>query len=404
MFEYFLKDNHYLSLIGILVFLLVAFIFSNNKKRINVRSVVGALALQFTLGLFVLKTEIGFRAFNALAAGFSKLYSFADAGINFMFGNLGDATGSWGYIFAVKVVPVVIFFGALMSLLSYLGIIQFFVKIISFFLMPLVGSSGAETLCATANSMLGPLESPLMVKKYVKGMTDSEMLAVMIAGMSTISASVMAVYGSIGVPMIHLLTASVMSIPGSLLISKILVPETKVPETGAGNSISSEKDGANVLDAISIGTMDGMKLAAAMAAMLIAFLSLMSMVDYFLINFTGYDLNVLFAKLFSSVAYLLGISSEQASSAGTLLGQKLVLNEFIAYLSFVKIDLAERAKIILTYALCGFSNISVIGILIGGISAMAPNKRAILSKFGMRALLGGTLVNLLNAAIAGLLI
>ena len=404
IFSYFVKDNHYVSLIGIIVFLLVAFIFSNNKKKINPRRVFGALSLQFILAFFVLRTDIGHRFFEMLSGGFEVLYSFSDAGIKFMFGNMIDPAGPWGFLFIVKVVPIIIFFGALMSLLFHLGVIQFFVKILSFVIRPILGTSGAESLCAVANSMLGPTEAPLLVKKYLKGMTDSEMLVVMISGMSTLQASVIAVYSSMGVSMIHLLTASVMSIPGALLVSKILIPETKIPETSAGNSFEMKKDTTNILDAIASGTGDGLRLAANVAAMLIAFISLMAMVDYVLFHSIGFSLNDIFSKLFANVTFLLGISPEDKGVAGILLGQKLVINEFVAYASFVKATLTVRTQAILTYALCGFSNFSVIGILIGGISALAPNKRTTLTKLGLRALLGGTIVNLINAAIAGLLI
>ncbi|MBD3231439.1 NupC/NupG family nucleoside CNT transporter [Candidatus Dependentiae bacterium] len=404
VYTYFLKDNHYISFIGIIIFLLVAFIFSNNKNKINPRRIFGALALQFILAFFVLRTEIGNHFFTMLSRGFERIYSFADAGIGFLFGNMIDPSGPWGFLFIVKVVPMIIFFSALMSLLFHFGIIQFLVRFLSFFIRPILGTSGAETLCAAANSMLGPTEAPLFVKKYIKGMTESEILVVMISGMSTLQAGLIAVYSSMGVSMIHLLTASVMSIPGAILVSKILIPETKIPETSAGSSFEMKKDTSNMLDAIAQGTGDGLKLAANVAAMLIAFISLMSMADYLLFNIIGYSLNEIFSKLFSNITLLLGISSREKSVAGILLGQKLVINEFVAYSSFVKATLSTRTQAILTYALCGFSNFSVIGILIGGISALAPNKRTILTKFGLRALLGGTLVNLINAAIAGLLI
>ncbi len=393
-----------MSLLGIFVFLAIAFIFSNNKRKIKPKRILAGLVMQFALAVFVLKTEIGVRFFTALSDGFSQIYKFTDAGIKFLFGNLLDSSGAWGFVLAVKVLPIIIFFGALMSLLYHLGVIQFFVKIVSFVIRPLLGTSGAETLCATANSMLGPTESPLLVKKFLGKMTDSEILVVMISGMATLSASVMAVYGEIGVPIVHILAASVMAIPGSILISKILVPETKIPETAAGNKFVMKKDTTNVLDAISAGTYDGMKLAAIVGAMLIAFVSLMAMADYILVYLTGYNLDAFFSKIFSNVACLIGISGEEKNIAGTLLGQKLVINEMIAYFNFVKVVLTDRTRIILTYALCGFANISVIGILIGGVGALAPSRRAILTKFGWRALLGATLVNLLNAAIAGLLI
>jgi CNT family concentrative nucleoside transporter len=402
--SYFVTDNHYMCFLGIILFLGIAVLFSSNKKKIKIERALAGLGLQLILALFVLKTEIGFRFFSSLAAGFSQLYRFTDEGIKFMFGNLINAQGPWGFLFIVKVAPIIIFFGAFMALLYHIGIIQFFVKMLSFVIRPLLGTSGAETLCATANSMLGPTESPLLVKKYLKNMTDSEIFVVMVAGMSTLAASVMAAYGSMGVPIIHIITSSVMSIPGALMISKIMLPETKMPETAAGNNFEMKKDTANVLDAISAGTYDGLKLAAGVAAMLIAFMSLMAMVDYLLLALTGYNLDAMFAKIFSSVAIFLGIGVKDRAVAGTLLGQKLVINEFIAYLNFVKMTLAERSKIILTYALCGFANISVIGILIGGVGALAPSKRSVLTRLGWKALLGATLVNLLNAAIAGLLI
>jgi len=402
--NYFLKDNHYMSMIGILVFLLIAFVFSNNKKKINPRRIVGAFLMQIIMAFFVLKTQIGHRMFMLLADGFRQLYMFADEGIRFIFGNLVDASGSWGFIFAVKVVPIIIFLSALMSLLFHWGVIQFLVRIISYLIRPILGTSGAETLCAAANSMLGPTEAPLLIKKYIKTMTDSEMLLLMISGMATINASTIAVYGSMGVPMLHMLTSSVMAIPGAILISKILMPETKVPQTAAGSSIDMPKDSANMLDAIAGGTSDGLKLAANVAAMLLAFVSLMAMADYILVHTIGYGLNFIFAKIFYQFAAFLGICKEDRNVAGALLGQKIVINEFVAYAGLVKATLTDRARIILTYALCGFSNFSVIGILIGGVSALAPNKRSVLSKFGLKALLGGTLVNLLNAAIASLLI
>jgi CNT family concentrative nucleoside transporter len=404
IYEYLTKDNRYLCLIGIGVFLLIAFIFSTKKKKINYIRALAAICMQFLLAFFVLKTAIGFKIFAGIAKGFQVLYSFTDAGIGFLFGNLANASGPWGYVFAVKVVPIVIFFGALMAMLYHLGVIQVLVSMIAFVIRPLLGTSGAETLCVTAKSMMGPTEAPLLIKKHLKSMTDSEMFTVMVSGMAMIAASVMAAYGSMGVPLIHMITASIMSIPGSILIAKIMVPETDVPETAAGNKMDTQKDSLNLLDAIAIGTTDGLKLAASVAAMLVAFVSLMAMVDYLLVFFTGFSLNMIFAKLFYFVAALIGVNGADKEAAGTLLGQKLVINEFIAYVNFVKIALAEKSKIVLTYALCGFSNISVIGILIAGIGSMAPTKRAFLTKFGIRALLAGTLVNLINAAIAGLLI
>lgn len=408
--SYLLKDDHYLTIVSIFFILLIAFIFSNNKKRINYKTIINALGIQFLFAVFILKTSIGHTMFKHLARGFVKVYDFANKGLEFVFGNLVDASGPWGYIFAVKVVAAIVFFGALMSLLQHLGVIQFFVRIISFVIRPLLKTSGAETLAAVGNSMLGPTEAPLLVKGYLKGMTESEIFLVMVAGMSTINAALIAIYGAMGIPELHLLTASVMSIPGSILVSKLLVPETGVPETSKAIATDGEKSTSNVLDAISVGTSDGLNLALNVGAMLIAFISLIAMVDFFLLKFTTHalsnpcTLDFLFGKIFSPITYFIGVSKADSAAAGTLLGQKIVLNEFIAYISFLGETISQRTQIIMTYALCGFSNFSVIGILIGGVGALCPEQRPLLTRLGLKALLGGTLVNLLNAAIAALLI
>jgi CNT family concentrative nucleoside transporter len=312
-------------------------------------------------------------------------------------------------IFAVKVVPIIIFFGALMAVLYHFGIVQIIVRFVAFIIRPILGTSGAETLCAAANSMLGQTEAPLLIKRYLNDMTDSEILLVMISGMATMNGALLAVYGSMGVPMLHLLSASVMSIPGAILISKILLPETK-KDSKKREKVKMESDSANVLDAISQGTTDGLSLAVNVIAMLVAFISLIALINYTLGGLTEfvfgarYTLDTLFSKVFSWVAVVIGVPMKDKAAAGALLGQKLVINEFVAYANFVKMELAPRSKVILTYALCGFSNFSCIGIQIGGIGALAPQKRAALTRLGLTAVLGGTLANLLNASIASLFI
>ena len=403
IFAYLADQNRFLAIFGIIFILFIAFLFSANKRKIKFGLILKALLLQFVLAFFVLKTSAGHATFKCIASGFTKLYSFASAGTEFVFGKLADISMPWGMIFVVKVVPIIIFFGALMSLLYHLGVIQLFVRGIALVMKPLLGVSGAESLCAVANSMLGQTEAPLLIKNYLNKMTKSEILVVMVSGMATLSGSILAVYGSIGVSMIHMLTASVMAVPGSILISKILIPETELPETIGGRKIKMEKDSTNVLDAISTGTTDGMKLAANVVAMLIAFLSLIALVNYLFSRTGGYSLNDIFAKIFAPMAYLLGIPKADIYTAGSLFGEKLVINEFVAYSSFVQQSLLPRSKAIITYALCGFSNFSCIGIQIGGIGALCPDKRKLLTKLGMTALLGGTLTNFLNAAIASLL-
>jgi len=410
VFAYFLEGGRYMSFVGIAVILGIAFLFSNNKRKVSVRLIFSALAMQFLLAYSILRTTIGKNIFEALARGFSKVYQFADVGASFVFGGLVDATGPWGFLFFVKVVSIIIFFGALTSVLFHFGIVQVLVRIISFVIRPILRTSGAETLCAAANSMLGQTEAPLLIKKYLDKMTDSEILLVMVSGMATLSGAILAVYGSMGVPMLHLLSASVMSVPGAILIAKILMPETAQPQTAQGGELVVERDTTNVLDAISRGTTDGMSLAANVAAMLITFISLIALVNYLIGTSTGwlfgtrYTLDILFSKVFSWLAFLIGVPMKDTAAAGILLGQKLVINEFVAYANFVQMNLSPRATVILTYALCGFSNFSCVGIQIGGIGALCPSKRGTLVKLGMIALLGGTLANFLNAAIASLFV
>ena len=367
--------------------------------------------MQFGLAFLILKTEFGRKIFEGISSGFSGLYGFADTGASFIFGNLANVSGAWGVIFFVKVVPIIIFFGALTSLLFYLGIIQFLVKGLSFLLQPLFGTSGAETLCVVGNSMLSQTEAPLLIKGYLKKMGESEILLVMISGMSTLSGAIIAVYGSIGVPMIHLIAASVMSIPGAILISKILSPKMASKEkSDVSVAEDSENGSENIFDAIASGTIDGMKVAACVVAVLISFVSLIEMLNFLIKFFSSYivgrpfSLNEILGGLFSGITFLLGIPIQDRIASGSLVGQKLVINEFIAYSNFVKMQLSVRTKIILVYALCGFANFSSIGIQIGGIGALAPNQKGRLAKLGLKAVLGSTLVNFLNAAIVSLIL
>jgi len=410
MFDWLLADNRYMSLVGIIAILGFAFLFSSNRRAIKPRLIVNALIMQCLLALFIIKTTVGHAIFSSISREVEALYHFADQGCSFVFGRLADTSGPWGFVFAIKALPVIIFFGALMSVLFHFGIVQIIMRGMAFVIKPILGTSGAETLSVAANSMIGATEAPLLIKHYLPRMTRSEMTTIMVSGMAHLTGSLLAVYGMMGVPIVHLLSASIMAIPGAILISKMLTPETEIPETLGGQPLKMERQTKNVLDAISSGTTDGLSLAVNVAAMLIAFISLMALVDATLVWSTGLvltqgiGLNDIFGTLFYGVAFLIGIPMADCSSAGILLGQKLVINEFVAYSSMIKMALSERAVIILTYALAGFSNFSVIGIQIGGIGAICPEKRSMLISLGMRALLGGTLANLLNASIAGLFV
>jgi concentrative nucleoside transporter, CNT family len=414
--SYLLEHNRVYNLLGIAVILGLAVLMSNNRARINWKLVTVGLMLHSLLAVLVLKTVYGREVLEYVAGGFTKLYSVADKGIEFVFGRLADIHQPWGFVFAIKVLPVIIFFSALMSMLFYLGIVQRLVMAINMVIRPLLGTTGPETLCAIANSFLGQTEAPLLIKHYLKSMTKSEFLVVMISGMGTISGSILAVFAVMGVPATHLLAASVMAIPATILISKIIYPETEETQAMCDATASYEMHSGNLLDAISQGTSDGLSLALNVGAMLISFLALLGMLNAIL-GFSCLKLNELFHldlpsitldKIFAWVGmpfgWLLGLTGHQAYDAGQLLGTKVAVNELVAYDKMLKMGLPERTVNILTYALCGFSNFSCIGIQIGGIGALVPDKRAWLSQLGLRAVFGGALANLLSAMVASLLL
>lgn len=404
MIEYLLEHNRYCSIFGIAFILFIAYCFSQKRNHIDFKLVLHGLLIQFTLGFLVLKTTIGHSVINTIAQGVTKLYQFADQGSQFVFGSLVDQTGPWGFVFAFKVLPVIIFFGAFMAVLFHLGIVQKVVMAVSFVIRPLLGTSGAETLCAIANSFLGQTEAPLLIKNYLRTMTKSEVLLVMVSGMGTISGAILVVFAAMGVPAAHLLSASIMAIPSTILISKILLPETQEAKTDAGAQVKIEAETANILDAISTGTSDGLSLALNVGAMLISFLALIALINAILGATLSTSLGDLFAYIFSPFGFLFGFRGIDAMAAGQLIGTKVAINEVIAYSQMLEMGLSERAVSILTYALCGFSNFSCIGIQIGGIGALVPEKRKWLTELGLYAVLGGTLANLLSAMIASLLL
>lgn len=420
MISYLLDYNRYCNLLGIFVIIALAILASRNRKAINYGLILKALSVELVIAFCMLKTKIGMSTVQTVANGINKVYLCADEGSRFLFGNLTNATGSWAFIFAFKVLPIIIFFGALMSLLFYLGIVQRCVAVISFVMRPLLGTSGAETLCTIANSFLGQTEAPLLIRDYLKNMTKSEMLVVMVSGMGTISGAILMVFAAMGVPVVHLLTASVMAIPGTIMIAKILYPEVDKPETAHG-AVAAISPAKNALDAVSSGTTDGLFLALNVGAMLISFISLIALLNHALefssshaqsmVKYWGWsvvfpvvNLKYIFSWLFAPFGFLLGFRGEEALQVGNLLGIKVTINELIAYGHMVTQQFSERTSAILTYALCGFSNFSCIGIQIGGIGSLVPEKRQWLTELGLLAVLGGSLSNLLSAMIVGLLI
>jgi concentrative nucleoside transporter, CNT family len=408
--SYLLDAHRYMNILGIAVILLIAWLFSYDRRKINIKTIGSSFFLHFLIAFFVLKTTLGITLIGYVADAVGKLYLAADGGIQFLFGALARNDGPWGFVFAFKVLPIIIFFGAFMSLLFHWGIVQRAVGLVNYVLQPFLGTSGAETLCAIANSFLGQTEAPLLIRHYIKDMTKSEIMLVMVSGMGTISGAILVVYAAIGVPVVHLLSASVMAIPATIMIAKILYPETEHPKTMRGIAVESQVVTRNFLDAISMGASDGLMLALNVGAMLIAFIALIGLINSILgffclsLGFGCFTLQSFFGVIFEPFGWLLGLTGYEAHAAGELIGIKVAVNEMVAYTTMVGMALSPRAVMILTYALCGFSNFSCIGIQIGGIGALAPEKRAVLSELGFRAVLGGALANLLSAMVASLLL
>jgi len=421
MITYLVEYHRYLSLIGIAITLAIAVAASYNRSSINIRQLGGALLLHIILAAVTLKIPFGISIINAIASVINRIYLYAENGANFMFGSLATATNPWGFVFAFKVLPVIIFFGALMALLFHFKIIYYVSIPINKVLYPLLGTSAAETLCAVGNSFLGQTESPLLIRKYLAKMTESELFTVMVSGMATISGPLIAVYAALGIPIKYLLSASILAIPGSIAIAKIMMPETKKPDTETGFSPIDEGDDTNVFDALAEGTAAGLHLALAIAAMLIAFVSLMAAANGLLgwitilgqklFNLVGIQtampalsLETILGTIFAPVGRLLGFSGQEMLKAGELLGIKITLNEMVAFTSMIRMHLSQRAIALMSFVLCGFANFSSIGIQIAGIGALAPNQKRTLAKLGLRAVLGATLVNIFSAFVAALFI
>ena len=409
-----------ISLLGIVVLLGIAYLLSNNRKAINFRTVFGALAIQVSLGAFILYVPIGRDALLAVANGVSKVISYGNEGIKFLFGALaGDKVfevfGGEGFIFAVRVLPVIVFFSALISLLYYIGIMQWVIKIIGGALQRMLGTSQAESMSAAANIFVGQTEAPLIVKPYISKMTESELFAIMCGGLASIAGSVMAGYAGMGVPLTYLIAASFMAAPAGLLFAKILYPQTETFNDDI-EKVEMEKP-SNVLDAAAAGASSGMQLALNVGAMLIAFVALIALINGILGGIGGWvgmpdlSLGMIFGWVFRPLAWVLGVPWGEAGVAGQMIGTKLAINEFVGYMEFAPyltpdapMQLADKTKAIITFALCGFANFSSIAILIGGLGGLAPNRRGDIARLGLKAVIAGSLANLLSATIAGLFI
>jgi CNT family concentrative nucleoside transporter len=422
------------GVLGMLSLLLIAYLLSKNRKAIHWKSVGFGLLAQLILAIGVLKIPFVQSVFEFIGNIFVKILDFTAAGSQFLLGDLMD-TSTYGYIFVFQILPTIIFFSALTSILFYLGIIQKIVTVLAWGLSKLLGISGAESLSVAGNIFLGQTEAPLMIKAYLERMTKSEILLVMIGGMATVAGGVLAAYiGFLGGddPVMrlafakHLLAASVMAAPGAIVISKILYPQQQKIDTDA--KVSSEKIGSNILDAIANGTTEGLKLAANVAAMLLVFVALIAFINYgfekigelttlngLVADNTPYDkfsLEAILGLIFAPLMWLIGVAKDDMMLMGQLLGIKLVASEFVGYIQLAELKNTanvlslnfEKSVIMATYMLCGFANFASIGIQIGGIGSLAPGQRKTLSEFGMRALIGGTLASLMSATIAGMII
>ncbi|AFT79770.1 putative Na+ dependent nucleoside transporter [Alteromonas macleodii str. 'Black Sea 11'] len=395
------------SLLGIAVLLGIAFALSSAKRSINWRTVGGAFAIQASVGAFVLYSEPGKEVLLSATRFVANIIAYSQEGINFLFGPIGDK--SIAFIFAFNVLPVIVFFSALIAVLYHLKVMGIIIKVIGGFLQKALGTSRPESMSSAANIFVGQTEAPLVVRPFIPHMTSSELFAIMVGGLASIAGSVMAGYAGMGVDLKYLLAASFMAAPGGLLMAKIMLPETSKPNEDLHDVDAEDTGYANVFDAAASGAASGMQLALNVGAMLLAFIALIAMFNG-LIGWTaglfGYE-NVTFEGILGYVlqplAWAIGVPWEEAQLAGSFIGQKMVVNEFVAYLNFLEnqSQLSEASQAIITFALCGFANFSSIAILMGGIGAMAPTRRKEIARLGLKAVIAATLSNLMSAALAG---
>lgn len=403
--------GNYIGIVGIVVLLGFAYLFSSNRKAINLRVVGAAFVLQAAIAAVVIYSEIGRNIIDALSDGVLAVIAFSGDGIAMLFQPFADP-GSFGFIFAIHVLPIIIFFSALMSVLYHLGVMQWIVQIVGGALHFVIGSGRVESLNAAANIFIGQTEAPLVVRPYLKGLTEPQFFAIMVSGVASIAGTVLAGYVLMGAETKYLLAASFMSAPGGLLMAKMLMPDDQL-EPGHGAKLVMEKSQySNVILAAASGATDGLRLAVNIGAMLIAFVALIALVNGIFglvggwIGFPGLSMEYLLGWIFAPMMWLISVPWEEARAAGALFGEKLVLNEFIAFshLGEYLAGMSERTKAIVTFSLCGFANLSSIAILLGGLGVLVPEKKELIGRFGLKVVLAGSLSNLMSAALAGLLL
>lgn len=398
------------GLFGILVVLGIAFLLSNAKKSINYRTILVGLAIQVSFAFIVLKWEAGRKGLTWFSDKVQNVIDYAGEGIGFLFGPMANAE-KFGFVFAFQVLTIIIFFSSLISVLYYIGIMQWFIKLIGGGLSKLLGTSKAESMSAAANIFVGQTEAPLVIRPFLANMTKSELFAVMTGGLASIAGSVLAGYALLGVPLEYLIAASFMAAPAGLIMAKIMIPEK---EQSAIKDVKMEKDAesVNFIDAAARGASDGLKLALNVGAMLLAFIALIALINGMLggvagwFGFKSVTLEGMLGVLFSPLAFAIGVPWAEAVTAGSFIGQKLVLNEFVAYAAFAPeiASLSPKTVIVVSFALCGFANLSSLAILLGGLGELAPSRRPDIARLGIRAVAAGMLASLLSAAIAGMFI
>ena len=400
-----------MSIIGMFILIAIAILFSENRKAIKLRTVGAAFALQAIFAALVLYLPAGQEALGAVSNSVQNVINYADSGIDFLFGDLGR--GKLGFIFAFNVLPIIVFFSSLVAVLYYLGIMQKTISVIGQFFKFLMGTGHAESLSATANIFVSQTEAPLVIKPYILGMTRSELFAVMVGGMASIAGSLLVAYANLGVELKYLIASSFMAAPGGLLMAKLVIPETGTPKNASEHiDFDGDEKPANVIDAAASGAVSGMKLAVNIGAMLIAFIALIALLNgafggiSSMLGLPEVTIETMLGYVFSPVAYVLGVPWNEAITVGSLIGQKLILNEFVAYVNFVEIKdtLLPHTQVVVTFALCGFANLSSIAILLGGLGSIAPTRRHEIAKMGLKAVLAATLANLMSAALASLFI
>ncbi len=408
------------SLLGIVVLIGLAWLFSENRRRFPLRVVAWGLALQAAAGLFLLRSSLGRRLFDGFHQAVTRFIGFATDGTTLVFGPLarndllaGQFGPANGMVLAITITGTIILVSSVSALLYHFGILQAVVRGMAWGMRRILGTSGSETLAAAANVFMGQTEAPLVIRPYLEGMTRSELMALMVGGMATIAGGVLAAYVGLGIDAGHLLTASVLSAPASLMMAKILVPETETSPTAAGGVAATERNTVNPLDALCHGAADGLRLSLNVLAMLIAFTAGIAATNWALAGIVGLvgwqtdrPLQAILGRLNAPFAWLIGIPWEDCPAVGTALGERILLNEFIGYLSLTEMQdtLQPRSRILATYALCGFANLASVAIQIGGISALAPGRRSDLARLGLRAMTGGLLACYLTACMAGLLL